>query len=456
MGKSKNISNLERSRIKMELRTGHNYSYYVDANGLLKGEWGGFKDYYGKGENGEHIYGIYYKSEYIPINEFGFFYNKFDCRKFDAVRKFTEGLFICEKNNLYGIINDDCINILPIAHENILPLLFLSDVICIVTIGECKYIYNISTGEMSAKYDDILFDLNDCKRENQFIFKLNEKYGIINKNGNVILQAKYEFSCQHGLYQTFHGLRFNIFVKSGMLYGCIPIDKYDNCLYVGRYYDFNGFFIIESQGKYGLLTHRKECITEPSFDDIIFPNKEIWKGSFRNKLFKSFVIAKKNNKFWLYSIGNKKCILENCDNIEYLFHHEYGLYAKFVNKGKTGYVMCAGFVLSPDNYEEIIIDYNHIYLTKNGKKGLLDINGCKLLPCIYDDIKIGWKEFTVTIDGKQEIIDYNRTHDINYNNYAPQHYGRYSGSYAQEEMGYSDEDIDTIFDGDPTAYWNID
>ena len=35
-------------------------------------------------------------------------------------------------------------------------------------------------------------------------------------------------------------------------------------------------------------------------------------------------------------------------------------------------------------------------------------------------------------------------------------YERYSGSYAQEEMGYSDDDIDTIFDGDPLAYWNID
>ena len=30
------------------------------------------------------------------------------------------------------------------------------------------------------------------------------------------------------------------------------------------------------------------------------------------------------------------------------------------------------------------------------------------------------------------------------------------GSYAREEMGYSDDDIDTIFDGDPSAYWNID
>lgn len=35
-------------------------------------------------------------------------------------------------------------------------------------------------------------------------------------------------------------------------------------------------------------------------------------------------------------------------------------------------------------------------------------------------------------------------------------YERYGGSYAQDEMGYSDDDIDTIFDGDPSAYWNID
>lgn len=35
-------------------------------------------------------------------------------------------------------------------------------------------------------------------------------------------------------------------------------------------------------------------------------------------------------------------------------------------------------------------------------------------------------------------------------------YDRYNGSWAQDEMGYSDDDIDTIFDGDPDAYWNID
>ena len=35
-------------------------------------------------------------------------------------------------------------------------------------------------------------------------------------------------------------------------------------------------------------------------------------------------------------------------------------------------------------------------------------------------------------------------------------YGRYSGSWAQDIEGYSDDDIDTIFDGDSSAYWNID
>jgi hypothetical protein len=35
-------------------------------------------------------------------------------------------------------------------------------------------------------------------------------------------------------------------------------------------------------------------------------------------------------------------------------------------------------------------------------------------------------------------------------------YTRYQGSYASDQMGFSDQDIDDVFDGDPDAYWNID
>lgn len=34
--------------------------------------------------------------------------------------------------------------------------------------------------------------------------------------------------------------------------------------------------------------------------------------------------------------------------------------------------------------------------------------------------------------------------------------GDYTGTYAHDVMGYSNDEIDTIFDGDPDAYWNID
>ena len=49
--------------------------------------------------------------------------------------------------------------------------------------------------------------------------------------------------------------------------------------------------------------------------------------------------------------------------------------------------------------------------------------------------------------------------DSNYNPdiyEEPETYNFFVGSYAQDEMGYSDNEIDTIFDGDPLAYWNID
>lgn len=40
--------------------------------------------------------------------------------------------------------------------------------------------------------------------------------------------------------------------------------------------------------------------------------------------------------------------------------------------------------------------------------------------------------------------------------YRESQYNDFNGSYAQDVMGYSDEDIYDAFDGDPEAYWNID
>jgi hypothetical protein len=48
--------------------------------------------------------------------------------------------------------------------------------------------------------------------------------------------------------------------------------------------------------------------------------------------------------------------------------------------------------------------------------------------------------------------------DQDYDSYEMEEstYERYNGSYAQDVEGWSDQDIDEVFDGDPDAYWNID
>lgn len=51
-------------------------------------------------------------------------------------------------------------------------------------------------------------------------------------------------------------------------------------------------------------------------------------------------------------------------------------------------------------------------------------------------------------------VDYS---EFEYNDdwYDTPTFDRYNGFWAQSVEGYSDNDIDTIFDGDPSAYWNI-
>ena len=82
-------------------------------------------------------------------------------------------------------------------------------------------------------------------------------------------------------------------------------------------------------------------------------------------------------------------------------------------------------------------------------------------------IRLLFPSFLLPIDIETCIIDPSEYDNMNNDNYDDNYddnsienetptYERYSGSWAQDEMGFSDDDIDTIFDGDPLAYWNID
>lgn len=103
---------------------------------------------------------------------------------------------------------------------------------------------------------------------------------------------------------------------------------------------------------------------------------------------------------------------------------------------------------------QFICDYTQIFkssernigsapLNESEEKGTWDKNSSTYRE-IYDDDEYDDEKYD---DGDYD--DY--SHD-----FEEPTYDRYNGSYAQDEMGYNDDDIDTIFDGDPEAYWNID
>lgn len=104
-------------RIKIERRLG----CFVDANGLLNGEWGGFQELCDKGPKGEAMFELYYNrfSRHISINEFGFFYNKFSCKKYDGVLKLDDDVYLCEKNERFGLIDENEKTILHVCYNHI-------------------------------------------------------------------------------------------------------------------------------------------------------------------------------------------------------------------------------------------------------------------------------------------------------------------------------------------------
>lgn len=109
---------------------------------------------------------------------------------------------------------------------------------------------------------------------------------------------------------------------------------------------------------------------------------------------------------------------------------------------------------------------------KYAKWGIINEKGEEVLPCEYEDIwRFSGKKRYSTRVVKNGIAREVYFHDLNpslpkrvikSNSYGDKYLGEqktyddYNGTYAQDVMGWSDQDINDALDGEPDAYWNID
>lgn len=480
MKKTNDITSNQK-KIKMELRYGDHYSYFIDANGILKGEWGGYEELSDKGPNGEAMFSIFSNRfmQRITINEYGFFYNLFSCKKYDGVLRLYEDLYLCEKNEKFGLIDEKGKTILHTCYNEIK---------CVDRIKRL-FIVSTETGDflfvskrifrdaetivqeqkiLSEVYDKLYSTYYDC-----FVFKENGMYGLMNESGEVLLKPRpeYEWKPNHNrdahnqLYICFDNNLFGIKVIDEKLYSKIPTNEYDLCFKVG-FDAFKHYYITKKDSKYGLLNWKYECVTSPKYDEILPYKGKYWievprnaytnaKGDYVDVI---FIICREKNTYSLFNLQNRECIIDKCERIEYVISYDQYIYIEFVKDGIIGYVSMSGIIINTGEYDNVTkTRYNYI-VTKNGKIGALNGEGISVAPCVYDKIVSNRRgELIGTHDGKEVVLNPipNIEEDDDYEYERPT-YGRYAGSYAQDEMGYSDDDIDTIFEGDPDAYWNID
>lgn len=122
---------------------------------------------------------------------------------------------------------------------------------------------------------------------------------------------------------------------------------------------------------------------------------------------------------------------------------------KAKNNNKWGIINEQGEEVLPVEYDNI---WNFLGKGRNSTK--VEKDGMTTL-VYFRNLNPELEDFVYDEYEDEEYEPYERN-DIYDDIYGTRHYDEYAGSYAQEYAGYSDEEINLIFDGNPDAYWNID
>lgn len=301
--------------------------------------------------------------------------------------------------------------------------------------------------------------LSSCGKEifhnHLAIIEHNRRFGYINEEGSIVVDIQYDKVTDF---------------KNGL--AAVKIERYETKI--------EDWLDIKYGGKWGIINTEGEYFQSPQYDDLILTDDDIIlfsKGGMLD-MDKHFFIGSK------WGVMDYKMRIIIPPRFLYLEQAKNGLIRGLIEDGskccRWGLITMKGEEITPFKYSYIYDSPGPYMLANtnsvckkssyyedgfgyfNGEWGLLDVYGCEKAPFIpaYDK-----DDFLRRFASIYDTNDENGSDDEGYDDECCElytatsedsHYSRYLGSYAQDEMGYSDEDIDTIFDGDPSAYWNID
>lgn len=321
---------------------------------------------------------------------------------------------------------------------------------------------------INSKKRNLEYQLEEVKQLDYFICAENNKYGVIDKTGKVIVPPYYDevqipnpskpvFICMYDYDTEKNQYKIKVFndkseqilyqyiiveainLNSGLSaipyeksvlkykdkdkYGLIDFDgkvivkaKYDEI----QSFDYNeGLLLVKKNGKFGIVNINGVTVVDEKYDKI---ESDAYYEEGSNYRKSGYIVAKKNGDSYKYGFINckgTKLLDTKYEQIGRINNTDKNddVYLVVFENGKAGFYQNNKRIIKND-YDDIGYDENNncLILEKDGKQGLSDMNGNVTIDIKYDNIYISGKYINAQNGSDIEIFDYTSKQKINIEN----------------------------------------
>lgn len=324
--------------------------------------------------------------------------------------------------------------------KNIITIIIL---IIIIAIIAGIFIYK---GIMEKEKE---YNIAEVNKYNYFSLKENEKFGVIDNQGNIIIEPQYDdvkipnpeknvFICYEGqttkvmndkkeqIYTEYNNitplvlknvstdLRYEKSVlkyEEDGKYGLISLEgkKITNPIYeeIDTLQYKEGEFVIKKDNKYGIMNMNGYVIINPEYDNIKADAYYSPDTGYKND---GYIVSNTTDEGYRYGYidneGNK--ILDTNYNDLYRINYEGETYLVCAENGKYG-LFNKNKNIIPNEYQAITyIEGDNLCLVQKGKKyGIITLEGSMILQVRYNQIDING-DYIYTTDENSEIKVYDK------------------------------------------------
>lgn len=334
--------------------------------------------------------------------------------KFDDIKipNPEKGIFVCYNDDITKVLNEQgqevytsYKNIEPIRLKNIASDLMYEKSVLKYSENDKYGLINLEGNKISnAIYDEIE---GLPYKEGELLVKQNEKYGVINIKGNKLVDIKYDKIDVDGYYTSENGYRYAGYIVSvktpeGYRYGYINIngdlilkEEYNQISRISQIEDNENAYLIEAKnGQFGLMKNDKEIIKN-EYQSITYDES--------NKL----LVIEKSKKYGVASLEGNIIVPTEYNQIDIT-----GIYLYAKNSQGTVIYNTNGTEANIDNNIAILNTSNEKYKIRinneNGTKyGVIGKDGKQIIEEKYNYIEYLYDDYFIVSNhnSKLGVID---------------------------------------------------